>query len=42
MKTHISFYNFDENGKVIDRCSGDVYSRFIDYAFEESDFFMLV
>lgn len=42
MKTHIPFYNFDENGKVIDRCSGDVYSRFIDYAFEESDFFMLV
>lgn len=42
MKTHIPFYNFDENGKVFDRCVGEVYRKFIDYASRECDFFMLV
>lgn len=33
---------FDNNDQQIDRCSGQVYHNFLDYAFDETDYFMLV
>ncbi len=39
MKNTVIFFEEDEMGE---RCSGEVYDRFIDYAFEVADFFMLV
>lgn len=33
---------FDNNSQKLDRCAGQVYFDFLDYAFSETDFFMLV
>ena len=33
---------FDNDDQKIDRCTGETYFDFLDYAFSESDFFMLV
>ncbi|MBQ2933304.1 MAG: hypothetical protein IJE02_01640 [Clostridia bacterium] len=33
---------FNNEGQKVDNCSGQVYFEFLDYAFRESDYFMLV